>query len=165
MTLVDTNPQSNNLKSQKIEPKIFQFDRVFCEEVQQEELFQEIKDVVGAVVDGKKVSIFAYGQTGAGKTYTMSGTKENPGLISRSVSLLFTTIDKYMTDGVLMEGTEVKISCIELYCDTIKDLLDPERGPECHVVNEGKRFKPLEVLVTCLQDVSSIMDTANKNRS
>jgi hypothetical protein len=59
----------------------------------------------------------------------------------------------------------VKISCIELHCDTIKDLLDPERQPETQVVKEGKRFKPLEILVTCQQDVSSIMDTANKNRS
>jgi kinesin family protein C1 len=94
--------------------------------VQQEELFQEIRDMVGAVVDGKKVSIFAYGQTGAGKTYTMQGTQEEPGLIPRSVNLIFNTIDTYKKDGFLVEGTEVKISCIELHCETIKDLLDPE---------------------------------------
>ena len=121
--------------------------------------------MVGAVVDGKKVSIFAYGQTGAGKTYTMSGTRQSPGIISRSVNLLFNTIEQYLTDGVLIEGTEVKVSCIELYCDTIRDLLDPDRHPETQVVKEGKRFKPLEILVTCQEDVSSIIDTANKNRS
>ena len=68
---------SQELSSSRVDPKTFQFDKVFGPEDSQQEVFEDVKDVVRSVIDGQKVCIFAYGQTGAGKTYTMSGTPDS----------------------------------------------------------------------------------------
>ena len=75
-----------------------------------------------SVIEGHKVCIFAYGQTGAGKTYTMSGNLEDhdhKGVIPRSVELIFETLDKYKQDGLLTEDTCVKMSSMELHCENL----------------------------------------------
>jgi S-adenosylhomocysteine hydrolase len=53
--------------------KLYHFDTVFPAETSQEEVFNEVKDFIQSAVDGENVCIFAYGQTGAGKTFTMEG--------------------------------------------------------------------------------------------
>jgi len=65
----------------------FKFDRVFAPHESQKEIFDEVREVVKSALDGYKVCIFAYGQTGAGKTFTMEGgfTPEDMGLVPRSV--------------------------------------------------------------------------------
>ena len=117
---------SQELSSSRIDPKTFQFDKVFGPQDNQQDVFNEVKDVVRSVIDGQKVCIFAYGQTGAGKTYTMSGSTEETGqgIIPRAVQLIFDTLDKYKKDGVLTQDTKVSMSCIELHCDLLQDLLD-----------------------------------------
>jgi kinesin family protein C1 len=58
------------------------------------DVFDEVRDVVRSALDGFKVCIFAYGQTSAGKTYTMEGgmTEETLGLVPRSVRMVFETL-------------------------------------------------------------------------
>ena len=82
-------------------------------------MFHDVSDVIRSVIDGQKVCIFAYGQTGAGKTFTMCGNEENDGIIPRSVNLIFSTLEKYQKDGLLTSETKVEMSCIELYCETV----------------------------------------------
>ena len=74
----------------------FSFDRVFNHEATQNDIFDEVRDVVRSALDGFKVCIFAYGQTCAGKTYTMEGglTEETLGLVPRSVRMIFETLQK-----------------------------------------------------------------------
>jgi kinesin family member C2/C3 len=67
----------------------FDFDRVFGPEAQQEHVFEDVAQLVTSALDGYNVCIFAYGQTGAGKTHTMEGTKENPGINYRTMRKLF----------------------------------------------------------------------------
>lgn len=54
--------------------KLFVFDRVFGEDVQQEGVWEYLSDSVNSFVQGYNVSILAYGQSGAGKSYTMGTT-------------------------------------------------------------------------------------------
>lgn len=90
-------------------------------------MFAEIKDTVASVVlNTTKSCIFAYGQTGAGKTYTMFGEAHSDfeGIIPRSARLIFELIDNQIQEGLFTEKTNVTLSCIELHCETIQDLLN-----------------------------------------
>ena len=60
-------------------------------------MFDEVREIVRSALDGFKVCIFAYGQTCAGKTFTMEGgmTEETQGLIPRSVNMVFDTLRQY----------------------------------------------------------------------
>ena len=80
--------------------KVFVFDRVFDEEVNQEGVFEYVSDSVNSFVEGYNVSILAYGQSGAGKSYTMGttgpgdqGNAQVMGIIPRAAALLFEKLD------------------------------------------------------------------------
>ena len=98
-------------------------------------------ELLQAAVEGYAVTIFAYGQTGSGKTYTMTGpesldvsaevavypTQDGPhGLIPRGVAALFSIIEQLSASGSLAGGCAVRASYLELYNETINDLLNPE---------------------------------------
>ena len=68
---------------------------------------------------GYNASVFAYGATGAGKTYTMLGTEENPGIMMLSVDELFRSIEEFQAERDYM----LKVSYVEVYNENIKDLL------------------------------------------
>ena len=76
----------------------FQFDKIFDSKINQEEIFNEVaKDVIDSTIDGYNGTIFAYGQTGFGKTYTITGGVESinlRGIILRSLSYIFEEIKK-----------------------------------------------------------------------
>lgn len=65
--------------------------------------------------------MFAYGATGAGKTFTMLGTPTNKGVIARTVHALYDRIES-MSDSTICE---VEVSYLEIYNETIRDLLHP----------------------------------------
>eukprot|EP00164_Ancoracysta_twista_P003032 GFYU01004047.1.p1 GENE.GFYU01004047.1~~GFYU01004047.1.p1 ORF type:complete len:1795 (-),score=695.27 GFYU01004047.1:133-5517(-) len=104
----------------------FTFDNVFSMACSQQGIYEETaKPIVDDVLQGYNGTIFAYGQTSAGKTYTMEGKdvdSEQRGLIPRMVEALF--------DGVLNcdENYEftVKVSFLEIYMEKIRDLLEPK---------------------------------------
>jgi len=67
----------------------YKFDRVLGDKTTQTDLFEEIKPLIQSVMDGSNVSIFAYGQTGAGKTFTMEGVENDLGIKFRALTELF----------------------------------------------------------------------------
>lgn len=71
-------------------------------------------------MEGYNASVFAYGATGAGKTYTMLGSEDNPGIMMNSISELFDSIDDYSNN----RDYKIKISYIEVYNEVLKDLLN-----------------------------------------
>lgn len=77
--------------------KVFKFDKVFRDTSTQIQVFEEVKEVVGSVMAGFNGTVMAYGQTSAGKSYTMEGLSlwdpESQGLIPRCVDLLFREIN------------------------------------------------------------------------
>ncbi|GJZ83169.1 kinesin-like protein KIN-14S [Tanacetum coccineum] len=75
----------------------FKFDHIFRPEDNQEAVFEQTSPLVVSLLDVFNVCIFAYGQTGTGKTFTMEGTAENRGVIYRTLEKLFS----YLKKGVI----------------------------------------------------------------
>ncbi|KAL0692381.1 hypothetical protein Bca4012_059561 [Brassica carinata] len=99
--------------------KHFKFDHVFKPEDGQETVFAQTKPIVTSVLDGYNVCIFAYGQTGTGKTFTMEGTPENRGVNYRTLEELFRSSE---SRSRLMKF-ELSVSMLEVYNEKIRDLL------------------------------------------
>jgi hypothetical protein len=111
----------------KYGPKSFFFDSVFAPDSSQEKVFEDTKRLVQSAVDGYNVCIFAYGQTGAGKTYTIQGSENDPGVAPRS----FLELQRILTN---MGNFSYKMECymVEIYLDSITDLLlskDQRKNP------------------------------------
>ena len=74
---------------------MYVFDGVFGPDTTQEEVYNETTaDTVETVMSGFNCTVFAYGATGAGKTHTMLGQRDNPGVIARTVADLYTRVDE-----------------------------------------------------------------------
>lgn len=79
-----TNEQTLTIINKQGSQNQWNFSRVCDELTNQETLFTEnVSSLLGTAIDGKNVSIICYGPTGTGKTYTMSGTANNPGIVPR----------------------------------------------------------------------------------
>ena len=100
----------------------FQFDKIL-HNVAQEEVFEYVKSVINASTKGFNGTVFAYGPTGSGKTFTMSGSSSNfnyRGIIPRSITRLFQELG-----GKIDYESKVSISYLEIYNEIIFDLLSP----------------------------------------
>ena len=75
--------------------------------------------MIDGIMQGYNASVFAYGATGAGKTYTMLGTEDSPGIMMLSIEELFKSIESYTAERDYM----LKVSYVEVYNENIKDLL------------------------------------------
>ncbi|XP_071334449.1 centromere-associated protein E isoform X3 [Trachinotus anak] len=118
--------------------KSFSFDRVFTAEETTNQLYQDIaKPLVVSTVEGYNGTIFAYGQTSSGKTFTMMGSDHIPGVIPLAVEDVFQTIKNCPKKEFLL-----RVSYMEIYNETVTDLL----------VDSWKR-KPLEVRETINKNI------------
>ncbi|OVA05485.1 Kinesin [Macleaya cordata] len=115
--------------------KHFKFDHVFGPQENQEAVFAQTSPVVTSVLDGFNVCIFAYGQTGTGKTFTMEGTSENRGVNYRTLEELF-RISKERSDTMRYE---LCVSMLEVYNEKIRDLLvdDPNEHVKKLEIKQG----------------------------
>ena len=106
--------------------KIFNYDHVYPEKSTQADIFEESsKEVIKPVLNGYHGTIFAYGQTGTGKTYIMVGefkNQENKGIIPRSFDYIF---DQVKQD--IEHKYNFTASFIQIYIEQIQDLLDPSK--------------------------------------
>eukprot|EP00062_Callorhinchus_milii_P023437 gi/632982277/ref/XP_007908049.1/ PREDICTED: kinesin-like protein KIF18B isoform X1 [Callorhinchus milii] len=103
----------------------FVFDRVFDQSATQEDLFEfATKNILEGVLNGYNCSVFAYGATGAGKTHTMLGTAEQPGVMYFTMVELYKRIEQLKDE----KSCEVAVSYLEVYNEQIQDLLEP-KGP------------------------------------
>jgi len=102
---------------------MFCFDGV-SDNCNQQHIFQECQDLVQSVVDGINVSMIVYGQTGAGKTYTMFGKPDNEGIAGRSIDEIFSILH-----GMAHDCTHsVTISVVEVYSKSVMDCLRQVKG-------------------------------------
>ncbi|CAF4149378.1 unnamed protein product, partial [Rotaria magnacalcarata] len=107
--------------------KTFTFDYVFAPNSKQVDIYNLVaRPIVDAVLEGYNGTIFAYGQTGTGKTFTMEGKKDdnkNYGIILNSFAHVFLEISKASNDV----GYLVNVSYLEIYNEEIRDLLGKDR--------------------------------------
>lgn len=143
--------------------KEYIFDGVLRQESSQAEVYQSVaQSVVDDVVHGYNGTILAYGQTGAGKTHTLSSIKpECIGIIPRAAQDIFQKITPDMD--------EVRLSYLQIYCEQIQDLLKPETGDNLSI-REGKQGyvhvpQLSEMVVTCLDDCLRLIQLGNRNRN
>lgn len=143
----------------------FEFDRVFAPAVGQEEVFEAVQPLVVSVLDGYNVCIFAYGQTGSGKTHTMEGYGDQIGVAPRAVHEVFRMIDSMSEDWKY----DVTFSILEIYNESIRDLLDSNNNKEKLDVRQGPEGNVVvgltDVLVTSPEQVLNLMQQAQGNRA
>ncbi|KAG6750492.1 hypothetical protein POTOM_044988 [Populus tomentosa] len=148
--------------------KQFKFDHVFRPEDNQEAVFVQTKPIVTSVLDGYNVCIFAYGQTGTGKTFTMEGNPENRGVNYRTLDELFRLSQE--RSGVMRY--ELFVSMLEVYNEKIKDLLvensnQPTKKLEIKQTAEGTQEVPglVEAQVNGTEDVWELLKSGSRARS
>ncbi|KAG2237930.1 hypothetical protein INT48_002491, partial [Thamnidium elegans] len=92
-----TPPQNSNAyRTRHRTPERYRFTKVFQEHTNQTIFFKEtIFDLVQDVLLGNNALLFAYGVTNSGKTFSVMGKEDNAGLLPRSLSLIFNSIDGY----------------------------------------------------------------------
>ncbi|KAM7395080.1 hypothetical protein PAMA_006704 [Pampus argenteus] len=108
--------------------KTFTFDAVYDANSKQRDLYDEsVRPLIDSVLAGFNGTIFAYGQTGTGKTYTMQGAWLDPekrGVIPNAFDHIFTHISRSQSDKQYL----VRASYLEIYREEVRDLLDPNHG-------------------------------------
>lgn len=110
-------PQGKRVKDQT-----FAFDRVFDENTTQGDVYEATtRSLLDSVLEGYNATVFAYGATGCGKTHTITGTAQQPGIIFLTMQELFERIGEMQEEKV----TEITLSYLEIYNETIRDLLVP----------------------------------------
>ncbi|KAI1175592.1 kinesin motor domain-containing protein [Nemania sp. FL0916] len=106
----------------KVKDQTFGFDRIFDENTTQTEVYEATtKGLLDSVLDGYNATVFAYGATGCGKTHTITGTPQMPGIIFLTMQELFEKINDCSDE----KHTEITLSYLEIYNETIRDLLVP----------------------------------------
>ncbi|KAL3646890.1 Kinesin-like protein KIN-5C [Castilleja foliolosa] len=165
--------------------RVFTFDKVFGPNAQQRDLYEQaVIPIVNEVLEGFNCTIFAYGQTGTGKTYTMEGeckrAKSGPngelppeaGVIPRAVKQIFDTLESQNAEY------SVKVTFLELYNEEITDLLAPEDISKVALEEKQKKQLPLmedgkggvlvrgleEEIVTSANEIFTLLERGSAKR-
>ena len=144
--------------------EIFSFDAIIPSSTSNEEVFSSlIKDNLSNLLQGINLSIFAYGQTSTGKTFTMKGKGNSlNGIIPLSVKEVFTRLSEPS-----ISNYKIKVSYAEIYNETVNDLIDSsKKNLEIREsVAKGVFVNNLtEVVVPSYEKVIQIMNTGENNR-
>lgn len=150
-------------------PKEFTFDVVFGPDSKQVDVYNECaRKIVDSVLEGYNGTIFAYGQTGTGKTFTMEGVRAIPelrGIIPNSFAHIFGSIAKAGEETRFL----VRVQYLEIYNEEVRDLLGKDQNTRLEVKERpevGVYVKDLsQIVANNFDDMDKIMTVGNKNRS
>ncbi|XP_064808707.1 kinesin-like protein KIF1A isoform X5 [Oncorhynchus masou masou] len=137
----------------------------------QQQVYKDIgEEMLLHAFEGYNVCIFAYGQTGSGKSYTMMGKpdlKDQEGIIPLMCEDLFTKFNDCNNDNT--KSYSVEVSYMEIYCERVRDLLNPKNKGNLRVREHplmGPYVEDLSKLaVTSYNDIQDLMDSGNKART
>ena len=152
--------------------KMYDFDKVYAPAATQEMVFEDVViPMLQEVITGYNCTIFAYGQTGTGKTYTMSGeVVDHHGHLSDAAGIIPRVLH-YLFKETATEGADssVKVSFIELYNEELRDLLSPDENSKLKVYNDEKTgatvvHKMEESHISCASDGVKLLQQGSLRR-
>ncbi|ABN64574.2 kinesin motor protein [Scheffersomyces stipitis CBS 6054] len=167
LTRMQKNAFPNSLKGSRIREHRFVFDRLFDVDATQEDVYQNTtRPLLDSVLDGFNATVFAYGATGCGKTHTISGSPQKPGVIFLTMKELFDRIDSLADTKII----DISLSYLEIYNETIRDLLNPETDHKKLVLREDSNKKiSVSNLSThkpsAVEEVMDLILVGNSNRT
>lgn len=145
----------------------FVFDKLFDSDTSQEDVYSATtRPLLNSILDGFNATVFAYGATGCGKTHTILGSQESPGVIFLTMKELFERIDSLADTKIF----DVSLSFLEIYNESIRDLLNPETDHKKLVLREdaNKKISVTNLLThkpNGVQDVMDLILQGNQNRT
>lgn len=151
----------------KIRDRRFVFDQLFDENATQQEVYTKTtKPLLDSIVDGYNATVFAYGATGCGKTHTILGTPQDPGVIYLTLKELYERIDQLSDERIF----DVSVLFLEIYNESIRDLLNPETPTKLLNLREDAKnkitvsnllsHKPVDV-----EGIKQLIVVGNRNRT
>lgn len=166
VVLIDPADNTDNvLRQNRSREKKYAFDYAFDEQSTTQDVYDNsVKCLIDGVIRGYNSTVFAYGATGAGKTHTIIGYKDEPGIMMMILQDLF---DK-MKSLKVMNDYKVMCSFIEIYNENIVDLLNPSseyldlREDPVKGITVSNLF---EVCTTSVEEIMELIHTGNKNRT
>jgi len=175
VVVLDPSSENQNdiLRQNRTREKKYAFDHVFEPEDSNEVVYSHTtKFLIDGILNGFNATVFAYGNTGAGKTYTMLGTPEKPGIMMLTLDDLFDDIKAKQNDEAHGVDYKVSVSFLEVYNENIRDLLavvngrsddyldlreDPLKGPVVAGITE--------IEASSSKDVMGLLRRGNRNRT
>ncbi|CEP23379.1 KIP3 [Cyberlindnera jadinii] len=144
----------------------FVFDKLFDEDSSQQTVYEETaRPLLDSVLDGFNATVFAYGATGCGKTHTISGTMDQPGIIFLTMKELFERIEELKDT----KHIDVSLSYLEIYNETIRDLMEPNTGKLLTLREDANNRITVSNLSShtpsSVQDVMDMIIIGNGNRT
>jgi kinesin family protein C2/C3 len=126
--------------------KKFEFDAVFGPDDDQDDVYQDTKPLVDSVLDGYNICVIAYGETGSGKTHTMTGPESDIGITRRAVLRLFEVLEERRET----ETSTVEVSAVEIFNETLRDAqegggneFEIKMGTDVGVYVHGLQVRPV----------------------
>ncbi|XP_063682875.1 kinesin-like protein KIF19 isoform X4 [Bolinopsis microptera] len=162
--LTDPRDEDDILRAKRSREKRYMFDIAFDSYNTQLDVYlATTKPLISSVLDGFNATVFAYGPTGTGKTYTMLGTGDNPGIMALALNEIFALVRK----GSENSTYTVYMSYLEVYNELIRDLLCPESGDlELREDSTGVTVAGLEeVEAQSTREVMDMLRDGNKRRT
>ncbi|KAJ3257989.1 kinesin-like protein Klp5 [Boothiomyces macroporosus] len=162
--ILDSNILSFDPHKKPQDKKQYAFDKVFDDSASQRQVFEgTAKPLIDHVLSGYNSTVFAYGATGCGKTHTITGTEQDPGIIYQTIKELYEKLEAIKENNLV----EVTMSYLEVYNETIRDLFSKSsntleiREDSSKIVVAGLS----ELNTTSLEKVMKLLLVGNENRT
>ncbi|RLV89128.1 Kinesin-like protein KIP3 [Spathaspora sp. JA1] len=145
----------------------FVFDKLFDTDASQDDVYHgTTRPLLDSILDGYNSTVFAYGATGCGKTHTISGTPEDPGVIFLTMKELYDRINQLQDTKLI----ELSLSYLEIYNETIRDLLAPATDFKKLIIREDENSKISVSNLSChtptsVEQVMQLILEGNRNRT
>uniref|UniRef100_A0A1A9W0R9 Kinesin motor domain-containing protein n=1 Tax=Glossina brevipalpis TaxID=37001 RepID=A0A1A9W0R9_9MUSC len=140
----------------------YYFDHIFDQDATNQIIFDKMaKQIVHSAIEGFNGTIFAYGQTSSGKTYTMMGDEENPGVMVLAAKEIFNEIKQHSDRQFLL-----RVGYIEIYNEKIYDLLNKKNQDlKLHETAGMINVNCEEIIITCEDDLLNHLIQGSKERT
>eukprot|EP00644_Phytophthora_capsici_P015081 jgi/Phyca11/11447/fgenesh1_pm.PHYCAscaffold_71_\ len=152
---------------------VFQYDQIFDASSDSHDIYERVaRRIVRSTLSGINGTIFAYGQTSSGKTYTMQGDggmpfeaeSARPGILQLAVEDIFEYIENCVDRDFLL-----RVSFLEIYNEVVKDLLNPsEKGANLKLREDPRKgiyVECKEEIITTYEDIVTLLQTGNQHRT